>query len=52
MTAGIGPLYDELCGHLEKAGVTAAPQHLLGHTVAPASVAGLPESPSDTELRR
>ncbi|OKJ99929.1 hybrid non-ribosomal peptide synthetase/type I polyketide synthase [Streptomyces sp. CB02400] len=37
---------------MEEAGVTAAPLHLLGHTVGPASGAGLPEPPSDTELRR
>lgn len=37
---------------MEAAGVTAAPLHLLGHTVDPASGAGLPEAPSDTELRR
>ncbi|MFE2281196.1 amino acid adenylation domain-containing protein [Streptomyces sp. NPDC059454] len=37
---------------MEEAGVTAAPLHLLGHTVGPASGAGLPEPPSDAELRR
>ncbi|MFI2376278.1 amino acid adenylation domain-containing protein [Streptomyces sp. NPDC018964] len=36
---------------VEEAGVTAAPLHLLGHTVAPAPGAGLSEPPSDTELR-
>ncbi|GAA2263372.1 hypothetical protein GCM10010415_28550 [Streptomyces atrovirens] len=37
---------------MEEAGITAAPLHLLGHTVGPASGAALPEPPSDTELRR
>ncbi|MFI1422148.1 amino acid adenylation domain-containing protein [Streptomyces sp. NPDC020731] len=37
---------------VEEAGVTAGPLHLLGHAVDPASGAGLPEPPSDTELRR
>ncbi|MFD7766207.1 amino acid adenylation domain-containing protein [Streptomyces sp. NPDC059787] len=37
---------------MEEAGVTAAPLHLLGHTVGPASGAGLSEPPSDAELRR
>ncbi|MFI2511136.1 amino acid adenylation domain-containing protein [Streptomyces sp. NPDC018972] len=37
---------------VEEAGVTAAPLHLLGHTVDPAPGAGLSEPPSDTELRR
>ncbi|OSP29682.1 hypothetical protein B7767_39385, partial [Streptomyces sp. 13-12-16] len=37
---------------MEEAGVTAAPLHLLGHTVGPAAGAGLSEPPSDTELRR
>ncbi|MFD7702118.1 condensation domain-containing protein, partial [Streptomyces caelestis] len=37
---------------VEEAGVTAAPLHLLGHLVAPAPGAALPEPTSDAELRR
>ena len=37
---------------VEEAGITAAPLHLLGHTVAPAAGAGVTEPPSDAEFRR